>query len=242
MLLLKPKYNIGGVEYRIKGIPFKEVEPSIIRIKYIKSSTGVNQNSVSKFGSYDIIDNKILEWMDTSIIKDTYNDKVIIPSAINTISIINFLNVNTKLLLCDGIIFYTKSTRVINLTNNNANNHYAFGATIFTDNTGKEHLVINPALSTGIKNLLIKLYRLKLPSKTKPSIIMVNLEELARVTVNPQLLLSSSIKNYLINLIENNSVSKNDIKESLRSTVDIKYTYIYGSVDNIIPDNEILFE
>ena len=75
MLLLKPKYNIGEVEYRIKGMPFRDVEPSIIRIKYIHDRAESTIDVVSKFGT-NTIDTKILEWMDTSIISDITDTKI----------------------------------------------------------------------------------------------------------------------------------------------------------------------
>ena len=84
MLLLKPKYNLGEVEYRIKGMPFRDVEPSIIRIKYIHDSAESPIDVVSKFGT-NTIDTKILEWMDTSIISDITDTKINIPSYVTTI-------------------------------------------------------------------------------------------------------------------------------------------------------------
>lgn len=241
MLLLKPKYNLGGVEYRIKGIPFKDIEPSIIRIKHIHDRSESTIDVVSKFGT-NTIDTKILEWMDTSIISDITDTKINIPSYVTTISHINFVNVNVRLILCNGIIFYTNSKRKLFLSNNNALEHFNFGATFFMDSNNKEYLVINPSLPTGIKNLIIKLYRLNLPKNSKPSILLVDLNNLAKVTVNPQLVLSASIKNQLVDLIKSGGVSDTNIVNLLKSRYNLWYLAVYGFPNKPIPTNEILFK
>lgn len=242
MLLLKPKYNLGEVEYRIKGMPFRDVEPSIIRIKYIHDRAESTIDVVSKFGT-NTIDTKILEWMDTSIISDITDTKINIPSYVTTISHINFVNVNVRLILCNGIIFYTNSKRKLFLSSNNALEHFNFGATFFMDSNNKEHLVIDPSLPTGIKNLIIKLYRVRLSNKnSKPSIMLVNINKLAKITVNPQLILSTSIKKSLIDLIKSGGVSDTNIVKLMKSQYNLGYLAVYGFPNEPIPTNEILFK